>query len=100
MVGLEPIKNDAREMFLGEDTKKIVEGTLHLYIVFLWTPGDLSDADTRLTVPSKPITTEMITNIIDRMNLRKAAGLFRPRGYTTFSMLNSAKHEIYPAHKY
>ena len=25
--------------------------------------------------------------------------VFRPRGYTTFSMLNSAEHEIYPAHK-
>ena len=23
----------------------------------------------------------------------------RPRGYKTFSMLNSAEHEIYPAHK-
>ena len=23
----------------------------------------------------------------------------RPQGYKTFSMLNSAEHEIYPAHK-
>ena len=25
--------------------------------------------------------------------------LYKPRGYKTFSMLNSAEHKIYPAHK-
>ena len=86
-------------MFLGEDAKKIMGGTLRLNIVFQWKPGDLADKTSKLVVPSKQITTEMITNTIGRMNLGKAAGLFRPRGYTTFSMLNSAKHEFYPANK-
>ena len=27
------------------------------------------------------------------------ANLTRPQGYKTFSMLNSAEHKIYPAHK-
>ena len=26
-------------------------------------------------------------------------GITRPRGYKTFSMLNSTEHEIFPAHK-
>ena len=26
-------------------------------------------------------------------------GMFRPQGYKTFFILNSAEHEIYPAHK-
>ena len=79
--------------------RKIMAGTLHLNIVFQWKPGDLADEDTKLMVPNKPITTEMIIDTIGRTNLGTAASLFRPRGYTTFSMLNSAKNEIYPAHK-
>ena len=33
------------------------------------------------------------------MNPDQTVGAFLPWGYKTFSMLNSAEHEIYPAHK-
>ena len=39
----------------------------------------------------RPIPREIMQSII--------ASMPRPRGYKTFSMLNSAEHEIYPAHK-
>ena len=36
---------------------------------------------------------------ICRISEKACKAMTRPRGYKTFSMLNSAEHEIYPAHK-
>ena len=64
----EPVKNDAGELSLDEETKKVafnVEYTLN--------PEDLSE-ETPVKGPSELITTEMITKAISRLSLCKAAG--------------------------
>ena len=49
-----------------------------------------------MTVITKAIPTKLIR---DKLFI-EVYTLFRPRGYKTFSMLNSVEHEIINAHKY
>ena len=43
--------------------------------------------------------TSLCLELIQPRECQPALQKTRPRGYKTFSMLNSAEHEVYPAHK-
>ena len=64
----------------------------------------------RLKSPSKILQSYHVDQFLSKLLCTTKSSLLRPRfrprrektrlqGYTTFSMLNSAKHENYPAHK-
>ena len=76
VVGDKPVKNDAGEMLLSEDSKQKV--WLHHYqrlhnIEFDWDPDHLSD-ELPMEGPPIPITIDMVKEAISKMKKGKAAG--------------------------
>ena len=76
VMGEKPVKNDAGQLSLEEESKKEVwkeHYELLLNVEFPWNPEDLS-GESPVEIPSEPITLEMITKAIITMAPGKAAG--------------------------
>ena len=81
VVGEKPIKNDAGELSLDEETMKKAWKEHYerlLNVEFPWNPEDLSEA-LPVEGPSEPITSSLVSKAIKKMALGKAAG---PSGIT------------------
>ena len=75
-MGEKPVKNDAGQLSLDEESKKEAWREHYerlLNVEFPWNPEDLSE-ESPVEGPSEPITLEMITKAISKMASGKAAG--------------------------
>ena len=75
-MGQKPVKNDAGQLSLVEESKKEVWKEHYkclLNVKFPWNPEDLSE-ESLVEGPSEPITLEMITKAITKMASGKAEG--------------------------
>ena len=82
VMGEKPVKNDAGQLSLDEESKKEAWKEHYerlLNVEFPWNPEDLSE-ESPVEGPSEPITLEMITKAITKMASGKAAG---PSGTVT-----------------
>ena len=92
VMGEKPVKNDAGQLSLDEESKKEAwkEHYERLHNVeFPWNPEDLSE-ESPVEGPSEPITLEMITQAITKMASGKAAG---PSGIVA-EMLKPVAEEV------
>ena len=78
------------------DQQKIKEKSSQVYIIFSSLPGIMVYLNTKINLRQCIIYIEPPN--FDAADYCDSPGI-RPRGYKTFSMLNSAEHEIFPAHK-
>ena len=67
-------------------------GLWYMIVAFPGHPNLLFELMISLVIQSNKVTNLDSTNLL--------SDVARPRGYKTFFMLNSADHEIHPAHKW
>ena len=76
LIGDKPVKNDAGEMSVSEDSKQMALLEYYkrlLNVQFDWDPDHLSDKPP-VEGPTVPITTDMVKKAISQMKVGKAPG--------------------------